>query len=69
VVCRRFLNRFRRLALPRFRRGHKVDWSKVSEAGIRQLSERLFDALEVPAAVRAEYYKQFEAFLKTLQKK
>lgn len=50
-------------------RGGKIDWSKVSEDDIRQLSERLFNAAEVPAEVRAEYYKQFEAFLKTLQKK
>jgi hypothetical protein len=46
--------------------GGKVNWGKVSEADIRKLSERMFDAAEVPAAIRAEYYKQFEEFLKTL---
>jgi len=47
--------------------GGKVNWGKVSEADIRKLSERMFDAAEVPAAIRAEYYKQFEEFLKTLK--
>ena len=47
-------------------RGGKVDWSKVSEDEILELSERMFDAAEVPADIRAEYYKQFKEFLKTL---
>jgi len=34
---------------------------------IRRFSERMFDAAEVPAAIRAEYNRPFEKFVKTLK--
>lgn len=46
--------------------GGKIDWSKVSPTEIQELSERMFDAADVPASVRAEYYKQLKTFLETL---
>jgi hypothetical protein len=36
--------------------GGTFEWSKVSEADMRTLSERMFDASEVPAGIRSEYY-------------
>jgi hypothetical protein len=50
-------------------RGGRIDWSAVSEIEIRQLSERMFDAAEVPLEIRAEYYRQLEEYLKTLERK
>lgn len=39
--------------------GGTFDWSKVSEAEARALSRKMFDAAQVPAAVRQQYWVQF----------
>ena len=49
--------------------GGIFDWAKVSEADIRALSDRMFNAAKVPPDIRAEYYQQFQNFLKTLTRK
>lgn len=46
--------------------GGKFDWGKVSETEIRELSEKLFDAAEVPRGVRLDFWKQFEQYKATL---
>jgi hypothetical protein len=46
--------------------GGSFDWGKVSEAEIRNLSEKLFDAAEVPQGARLEFWKQFEQYKATL---
>jgi hypothetical protein len=40
--------------------GGTFDWTKVSEADMRELSEKMFDAAKVPASVREEYWAEFE---------
>jgi len=47
----------------------KVDYSKITQADILKLAERQFDAANVPKALRDEYYKLWEEYLKTLTKK
>jgi RHS repeat-associated protein len=49
--------------------GGTFDWSKVTKADMRALSDRMFDAARVPRSVRAEYYAQFENYLSTLTPK
>ncbi|MGC5076584.1 SpvB/TcaC N-terminal domain-containing protein [Agrococcus sp. DT81.2] len=46
--------------------GGVFDWKKVTEAQIRALSEKMFDAAKVPEAVRREYYKQWNAYKKSI---
>jgi hypothetical protein len=53
----------------RQRMGGTFDWAKVSEADIQALSELMFNAAEVPASIRAEYYARLNEFLKTLTPK
>jgi hypothetical protein len=48
--------------------GGTMDWGKVSENEIRNLSEELFDAAEVPKGVRQEFWKQFEQYKATLSR-
>ena len=40
--------------------GGPFDWSKVGEVDMRALSERMFDAAEVPVSVREQYWAEFE---------
>jgi hypothetical protein len=39
--------------------GGTFDWGKVSEADMRALSEKIFDAANVPASIRQEYWDWF----------
>ena len=48
--------------------GGTFDWSKVSEGEIRELSETMFDAAQVPANIRREYWAEFERMKTALQK-
>ena len=43
--------------------GGKVDWTKVSEAEVRDLSEKMFDAANVPQPARDAYYKKFNDYV------
>jgi hypothetical protein len=47
----------------------KVDYAKITKDDILKLAERQFDAADVPKAVRDEYYKLWEDYIKTLTKK
>lgn len=40
--------------------GGTFEWSRISETDMRVLSEKMFDAAKVPAAVRQRYWKEFE---------
>lgn len=40
--------------------GGEFDWSKISEAQIRDLSEKMFDAAEIPSDIRQAYWEWFE---------
>jgi RHS repeat-associated protein len=44
--------------------GGVIDWSKISKAEIKKLSERMFDEAKVPKAVRKNYYAAFNKYLK-----
>ena len=48
--------------------GGAFDWSKVSEADIRALSDKMFDAAQVPANVRKEYWAEFEKMIAALRR-
>ncbi|RPD43604.1 hypothetical protein DNI29_23435 [Hymenobacter sediminis] len=43
--------------------GGKVDWTTVSEAEVRDLSEKMFDAANVPQPARDAYYKKFSDYV------
>jgi hypothetical protein len=40
--------------------GGKFDWAKVTEEQMRSLSEKMFDAAQVPPQIRQEYWSQYE---------
>ena len=46
--------------------GGTFDWSKVSEAEIRSLSEKMFDEAKVPKIVRQRFWEQFNKYIATL---
>jgi hypothetical protein len=48
--------------------GGKFDWSKVSEAQMRDVSESMFDAAGVPAQMRGDYWQWFERMKTALQR-
>jgi len=48
------------------RMGGDFDFARVSEAEMRSLSERMFDAAKVPADVRQQYWAQFEEMMTEL---
>ena len=54
-------------AAMRAQMGGTFDWARVSEAQMRALSQRMFDAAQVPAPIRREYWSQYEAMLRALQ--
>ena len=39
--------------------GGTFDWNKVTEADMKALSEKMFDAADVPADIRKEYWDWF----------
>ena len=41
--------------------GGRVDWPQVTVAEIIELSEDMFDAANVPASARREYYNTFNS--------
>jgi hypothetical protein len=49
--------------------GGSFNWASVTEADMRSLSEKMFDAAEVPASVREEYWAQFEKMNDALRKR
>jgi len=53
-------------ALMTERMGGAFDWSRVSEAEIKNLSEQMFEAAGVPMEVRQEFWKQFDQYNATL---
>ncbi|WP_246141262.1 hypothetical protein, partial [Bacillus marasmi] len=42
--------------------GGKIDWQSVSPREIRELTERMFDAANVPNTARQEYYNSFNKY-------
>jgi len=50
------------------RLGGTFNWKKVSEPEIRALSEKMFDAGEVPFAIRQEYWLAFDKMKSALQR-
>ena len=47
--------------------GGTFDWIKVPEDDMRALSEKMFDAAEVPPAIRQRYWAEFEKMKSDLQ--
>ncbi len=48
--------------------GGKVDWKTVSAQEIQSLSERMFDAANVPMSARRNYYSEFNKYIYGLEK-
>ncbi len=48
--------------------GGTFDWNKVSESDMHSLTEKMFEAAQVPANVRAEYWAEFERMKAVLRK-
>jgi hypothetical protein len=48
--------------------GGTFDWNKVCEADMRRLSERMFDAADVPADVRKVYWIEYAKMVASLQR-
>ena len=46
--------------------GGTFDWGKVSQADMRALSDKMFDAAAVPQKIRAEYRTEFEKMINVL---
>ena len=46
--------------------GGVFDWSKISQAEMKDLSERMFDAAGVPANIRTEYWAWFDRMIGAL---
>ena len=49
------------------RMGGEFDWTKVSESEARTLSEQMFDAADVPANIRGQYWDAFDSHLGALK--
>lgn len=43
--------------------GGKVDWTSVSPQEAQALSERMFDAANVPLSARNDYYREFNRYI------
>ena len=43
--------------------GGKVDWTSVSPQEIQALSEKMFDAANVPLSARNDYYREFNRYI------
>ncbi len=48
--------------------GGVFDWKRVSEAEMRQLSEKMFDAAKVPSTIRKQYWEAFDRMKLDLSK-
>jgi hypothetical protein len=48
--------------------GGTFDWARVSEQEIRELSEKMFDAANVPTKIRAEYWEWFDRMTTALSR-
>ena len=48
--------------------GGRFSWKKVTEAEMRRLSEKMFDAAYVPLDIRNEYWAWFARMRKTLSR-
>ena len=48
--------------------GGTFDWRKATEADMLALSEKMFDAAEVPRSVRQQYWTEFQRMKGALQK-
>lgn len=46
--------------------GGTFDWSRITEAEMRELSERMFDAAGTPLDVRAVYWRRYDAMISQL---
>jgi len=49
--------------------GGVFDWSKVSLAEMKALSEKMFDAAKVPLKIRKKYWAEFEKMFAALTKR
>ena len=49
------------------RAGGKIDWISVSPREIQVLSERMFDAANVPVSARNDYYREFNRYIYELK--
>jgi hypothetical protein len=52
----------------RARMGGELDWTKITESDMRELSEEMFDAANVPSKIRQQYWKWFARMIKALSK-
>jgi hypothetical protein len=50
-----------------FGRSKSVEWTTITAHEILELSERLFDAADVPASARQEYYRRFTDYVYRLK--
>jgi hypothetical protein len=48
--------------------GGKVDWKTISPIEVQALSESMFDAANVPASARSDYYREFNRYIYNLEK-
>lgn len=48
--------------------GGKFDWAQVSESNMRHLSDRMFDAAQVPDPVRNDYWNRYDSMKRKLSK-
>jgi toxin YokI len=42
--------------------GGQINWTKISPKEMQSLSERMFDAANVPQSARQEYYRAFNQY-------
>jgi hypothetical protein len=49
------------------RMGGVFDWSKVSQAEMKGLSEKMFDEAGVPASIRGEHWAWFDRMIRALR--
>ena len=47
--------------------GGKVEWTNISARDIKSLSERMFDAANVPMSARNDYYRKFNQYIYGLE--
>ena len=48
--------------------GGKVDWTSVLPQEVQDLSERMFDAANVPLSARNDYYREFNCYIYGLER-
>ncbi len=47
--------------------GGKINWKNISLREIQSLSERMFDAANVPVSARKKYYNEFNSYIYNLK--